>query len=411
MVLGMESVRLNSCKKQYNDGTQRFCSPEDTLARIDGKRGDAGITRVADITSLDRIGIPVFSSIRPSAEDGAISVYNGKGSTPTDARVSAIMEGIERYSSEVHDRALTVGSFADLSAAETLLDPRELILPRGVAGDSVSIPWVAGYDIVHDEEIMVPAAAVFHPLPHTYQALFRTNTNGLASGNTLEEATFHALAEVIERDAWSVAEAARDMGPSVTDIPEGSVAAMLAMFARAGVEVTLRDISSDIGIPTFAAASDDTRLKDPALLTLGMGTHTCARIAMLRALTEVAQSRLTQIHGAREDTTVADLRRRMGYDRVRRMNRRYYEFDRTIEYGAIRSCDSDDFRDDILCMAGALERRGLDRVIVCDLTRPEIGVPVVRVIVPGLEVYAMDDERIGARCRDANRRGLSRPEP
>jgi len=404
-------MKLNSCKKRYNDGTQRFCSPEETLERIEGKRGDAGITRIADITSLDRIGIPVFSSIRPSAEDGAISVYNGKGSTPTDARVSAIMEGIERYSSEVHDRIMTVGSYRDLLATESLLDPRDLILPQRVDGVAISIPWVAGYDIVHDEDLLVPAGAVFHPLPRTFNPLFRTNTNGLASGNTLEEATFHALAEVIERDAWSVAEAARNMGPSVTGISGGPVEEMLAKFDRAGVEVILRDITSDIKIPTFAAASDDARLKDPALLTLGMGTHTCARIAMLRALTEVAQSRLTQIHGAREDTTVADLRRRMGYDRVRRMNRRYYEFDRTIDYGAIRSCDTDDFLDDISCMVGALARQGLDRVIVCDLTRPEIGTPVVRVIVPGLEVYAMDDERIGARCKDANRRGLSRPKP
>ena len=216
-------MKLNSCKKRYNDGTQRFCSPEETLERIEGKRGDAGITRIADITSLDRIGIPVFSSIRPSAEDGAISVYNGKGSTPTDARVSAIMEGIERYSSEVHDRIMTVGSYRYLLATESLLDPRDLILPQRVDGVAISIPWVAGYDIVHDEDLLVPAGAVFHPLPRTFNPLFRTNTNGLASGNTLEEATFHALAEVIERDAWSVAEAARNMGPSVTGISGGPV--------------------------------------------------------------------------------------------------------------------------------------------------------------------------------------------
>jgi len=209
------------------------------------------------------------------------------------------MEGIERYSSEVHDRIMTVGSYRDLLATGSLLDPRDLILPQRVDGVAISIPWVAGYDIVHDEDLLVPAGAVFHPLPRTFNPLFRTNTNGLASGNTLEEATFHALAEVIERDAWSVAEAARNMGPSVTGISDGPVEEMLAKFDRAGVEVILRDITSDIEIPTFAAASDDARLKDPALLTLGMGTHTCARIAMLRALTEVAQSRLTQIHGAR----------------------------------------------------------------------------------------------------------------
>ena len=76
----------------------RTDEPEKTLARIEPLTKKAGISRIADITGLDRIGIPVFSSIRPSAETGAISIYNGKGLTPTQARISAIMEGIERYS-------------------------------------------------------------------------------------------------------------------------------------------------------------------------------------------------------------------------------------------------------------------------------------------------------------------------
>ena len=80
---------------------------------------------MADITNLDRIGIPVFSSIRPMAEKGAISVYNGKGATPTEARVSAMMEGLERYSGEVRDRQLTM---AGLLPSDGALDPRELIL-------------------------------------------------------------------------------------------------------------------------------------------------------------------------------------------------------------------------------------------------------------------------------------------
>jgi len=94
-------IILKPCKKSYVNETQRTVSPEETLARVEKALPAAGITRVADITNLDRLGIPVFSSIRPTAGRGAISVYNGKGATPTEARVSAIMEGIERYSAEV----------------------------------------------------------------------------------------------------------------------------------------------------------------------------------------------------------------------------------------------------------------------------------------------------------------------
>ncbi|HOJ96632.1 MAG TPA: YcaO-like family protein, partial [Methanospirillum sp.] len=95
---------LSSCKKLYQQETHRTRSPEETYQAIHTRTGPAGITRVADITGLDRIGIPVFSCIRPVAAEGAITVYNGKGATPIAARVSAIMEGLERYSAEVHDR-------------------------------------------------------------------------------------------------------------------------------------------------------------------------------------------------------------------------------------------------------------------------------------------------------------------
>ena len=104
-------MRLASCLKKYRDDTHRAVPPEETLRAAEAKLPAAGITRVADITDLDRIGIPVFSSIRPMADRGAISVYNGKGATPTEARVSAMMEGLERYSAEVRDRELAVAAF------------------------------------------------------------------------------------------------------------------------------------------------------------------------------------------------------------------------------------------------------------------------------------------------------------
>jgi ribosomal protein S12 methylthiotransferase accessory factor len=144
-----------------------------------------------------------------------------------------------------------------------------------------------------------------------------------------------------------------------------------------------------------------------------MGTHTSAEVAVLRALTEVAQSRLTQIHGAREDTTTADFRREIGYERTKRLNRHWFVDSRTEQFSQIRSQDSEDFLDDIRLMLKRLREAGMEQAIVVDLTREEIGVPVVRVIVPGLEMSAVDPDRRGHRWRDEvkRHRRLSRAEP
>ena len=395
-------MRLRSCLKRYRDDTHRTLSPEETLAKVEPKMPAAGVTRVADITNLDRVGIPVFSSIRPMADRGAVSVYNGKGASPVEARVSAMMEGIERYSSEVRDRDLTVARYSDLCQSENALDPSELILPAGADPNS-DIPWILGQDILNDVEIMVPANAVFHPLPDDYRRLFRTNTNGLASGNELEEAVFHGLAEVVERDAWALVEAKRDTGPVIRNVTDSTALGLLNKFAKADVAVHLKDITSDIGIPTCAASSDDFKLKDPILLTNGMGTHVSSRIAVLRALTEVAQSRLTQIHGAREDTVSAEMKRQIGYERMKRINKHWFDESMEEDFSALPSFESDDFLEDVRYVTKKLEKAGLERVIVVNLTREEIGVPVVRVIVPGLEMSAVDPERIGRRHLNARK--------
>ncbi|MDD1732646.1 MAG: YcaO-related McrA-glycine thioamidation protein [Methanothrix sp.] len=402
-------MRLASCIKKYRDDTHRAVSPEETLRAAEAKLPAAGITRVADITDLDRIGIPVFSSIRPMADRGAISVYNGKGATPTEARVSAMMEGLERYSAEVRDRQLDIASFSLLDGA---LDPRDLILPVDADPDAL-IPWISGWDMMNQEEILVPANAVFHPLPSEYRRLFRTNTTGLASGNVIEEAIFHGLAEIIERDAWALVEAARHAGPLIQDVKDDLARGLMDKFAAAGVDVYLRDITSDIGVATCAAAADDTLLRDPTLLTTGMGTHTSAKVAVLRALTEVAQSRLTQIHGAREDTTLADFRKRIGYERTKKLNSHWFSGSEKRSFADVPSFESDDFLLDIRHMLAKLQEAGLDRAVVVNLTRPEIGIPVVRVIVPGLEMSAVDPERVGKRSRNARQRSrrLPRPKP
>jgi ribosomal protein S12 methylthiotransferase accessory factor len=101
----------------------------------------------------------------------------------------------------------------------------------------------------------------------------------------------------------------------------------------------------------------------------------------------------------------------MGYERAKRINGYWYRDNGTLDYAQIPSSDTDDFLKDIQNIIAALGKKGLDRVIVVDLTREEIGIPVVRVIVPGLEVFAMDPERRGERVKHAKDHRLSRAKP
>ncbi|RSN72800.1 MAG: YcaO-related McrA-glycine thioamidation protein [Thermoproteota archaeon] len=396
-------LRLERSAKAYREGTHRVRNPEETLSQIESKLKIAGITRISDITGLDRIGIPVYSAVRPSAAQGAVSVYSGKGINKTLAKISAIMEGYERYSAEFKecDKEITIkGTYASLSSKFNILDPDELILPKDtLSSKDLVLRWIKGFDLINDEEIYVPVSSVFHPYtPDGDFHLFKTNTNGLAAGNTIEEAIFHGLMEVIERDAWSIAEVCRRGGRIISAEGSHIVKSLIDKFESSSVHVILRDITSDIGVPVVAAISDDIKLKDPALLTMGFGAHSDPEISAIRALLEVAQSRLVQIQGAREDTVRAEVMRRIGYERMKRINRHWFEADDEVELDKLPKFSSDFIDEDIRRTLGLLKSRGFQRVIVVNLTRPELGIPTVRVIVPGMEIYGIDSNRIGERA-------------
>lgn len=391
-------MNLKPVPKGYTAGTHREVPPAKTLELVSRVKEKAGITRVAEITGLDRVGIPIFTSIRPMASQGAVTVYTGKGYSQEEAEVSAIMEGIERFSGEPGDFSLVSGSYRDLSRDRDVLDPNLLILPRRYQSFE-EIEWVEGNSLTRDKKILVPAEAVFHPYSRRNQ-LFRTNTNGLAVGNALEEAIVHGLMEVIERDAWSLFEAGRLQGRDLElqDCASPMVRTVVEKLDKAGIGVYAKDITSDVGIPTVAVAIDDELTKDPALLSLGVGTHLVAEIAAVRALTEAVQSRLTTIHGTREDTVKAEFARRIGYERMKRINKRWFSpSPERASLSELRSFSGKDFLEDIRYTLERLGSAGLREVIVVDLTRGETGVPAVRVIVPGLEAYAIDKERAGRR--------------
>ena len=381
----------------YFKGTHRVIAPKQTIENNEDKLKTAGITRIADISDLDRIGLPIYTAIRPTAEDGAVSIYGGKGITKEHAKASAMMEGFERYSAEKQtDDEVVVATIDEISDFGEYIDPVSLNLPKELEKkgiDDISLEWTVSKDIISGDSFYIPTNAVYHPYLHdnNVQSLFKSNTNGLASGNILEEAILHGMLEVIERDAWSIFELTHKNYAQIDleSIESETVNDIISKFESEGIKIKLMDFTADIKIPTIAASADDTVTKDAGLLTLGMGTHLDP---------EVAQSRATQINGAREDTVRADFAREAGYERMKRINKYYFrDEDEKIDLKDIENKSTSSITKDIEIVKDELMANDIGRILYVDLTRPELDVSVVRVIIPEMEVYALDPSRAGYR--------------
>ena len=390
----------------YFTGTHRVIAPSKTIEINENKLKVAGITRIADITDLDRIGLPIYTAIRPTAEDGAVSIYGGKGITKDHAKASAMMEGFERYSAERQDIDETIiASLSEIEEFGEYIDPKSLNLPSEFEKKDISdlsLEWSKSKDIISNKEYYIPTNAIYHPYisKDDSQSLFKSNTNGLASGNILEEAILHGIFEVIERDAWSIFELTHKNYAQIdiSSIENEIIIDIIEKFESEGIKIKLMDFTADIKIPTIAASADDTITKDAGLLTLGMGTHLDPEVAILRALTEVAQSRATQINGAREDTVRADFAREAGYERMKRINKFYFrDEEEQIKLSDIENKSTSSITRDIEIVKDELVSNDIQKILYSNLTRPELDVSVVRVVIPEMELYTIDPSRAGYR--------------
>lgn len=390
----------------YFKGTHRVIAPKKTIEINEDKLKTAGITRIADITDLDRIGLPVYTAIRPTAEYGGVSVYGGKGISKDHAKASAMMEGFERYSAERQDSdEITIATANEISSNGDYIDPKSLNLPKEFEKkdiSDISLEWSIAHDLITDKDYYIPTNAIYHPYTHDNNAesLFKSNTNGLASGNILEEAILHGIFEVIERDAWSIFELTHKNYSQIDldTIESEIINETIEKFTSNGINIKLMDFTADINVPTIAASADDTVTRDAGLLTLGIGTHLDPEVAILRALTEVAQSRATQINGAREDTVRADFAREVGYERMKRINKYYFkQEEEQISLSDIENKSTTSINDDLEIVKKELTSNEIKHVLYHDLTRPELDVSVVRVVIPKMELYAIDQSRAGYR--------------
>jgi ribosomal protein S12 methylthiotransferase accessory factor len=399
------SGRVASAMKIGGEGVHRTRTAAETCRRMEPLLDTVGVTRIADITGLDHIGIPVYSCTRPCANRHSVSVTCGKGASRAQARAGAIMEAIEYHCAEPGGIVTRRASYQALAHEERTLDPADLVLPVwSPYRRDRALEWVRGWELLTGEEWWLPANSVFHPyLPSAADSLMilRGSTNGLASGNVPEEAICHALAELIERDSWSlcwvrVKQGRGDDYPGV-DLTgaDPSLRSLVRRFERAGIELYMRDITSDLGVPAYYAATLE-EVGHGILAHEGMGAHPDARVALARALTEAAQSRAADIQGSRED--ISYWRSRAGNGKVTRTEWSLTRPSFSAPLAGNSGVRNADIRDDIAWMVARLQDAGLDRIFVVDLSRPGLDVPVVRVIVPGLEFVAIDEYRVGPRA-------------
>jgi len=426
-----ESIRIRSVRKLSPLDSERAVSVEATLARARHAARDLGVTRLADITGLDRVGIPVYTAVVPKSDD-TISVYNGKGVRPVDSKTGALMEAIERQTALTANLPVVEASYRELChGARAVTDPQSFNheLHDNYAEDR-PYHWMEGYDLIQNEPVWVPAGlAGYGPAHVDDHSPFPSNTsNGLASGNCLEEALCHALCELVERDAWTFAElrsqwipwARRealsgktagvdgfddpnafpriDLGAACDPFPE-----LACKYQRAGLHPVLRDITSGLGICCAIATVTDDSIPDFPEAHCGMGAHPNARIAVVRALTELAQSRLVDIQAVREDLSpsgalVGPEARHL--QRIAAIDRRRWLIQDSGPWRPLSEMpcvENEDIADDIRLILDRLTTHGIERVVVVDFTTPG-GFAVVRVLVPGLEFWAMDQGKIGPRA-------------
>jgi len=430
-------VQLQSRKKWTVNGTSRIRPARETLEKVIPLSKKIGVTRLADITDMDVLRIPNYSAVVPGTED-YIWVYSGKGPTKEHAKASALMESIERYSSlpSGGPRKFVRSSYADLSKVNKVLHPDRIVEPvRFEYRDDMQMDWLPGLDLATGEQVMVPASIALFRYTPTHPAVnpfAYFHTNGLASGNVMEEAVCHALCEVVERDAMSLAELRASAIPfhilrtilhslnaagirvplipaekfvddpgvfpdvDISGIEFETVSKLVDRFERAGISLTVKDITSDTGIPTFNASSVEWVTHDYGYLAEGHGTHPDARIALLRAITEVSQTRAANIQGARDDL------RKIKYGEQNTDDRRAWQFmqsTRKIKFSQVKTFFNEDILDDIKLILSRLKAVGLSQAIIVDLTNPDIGIPVVRAIVPGLETFKITKSVMGMRAR------------
>ena len=377
-------------KKRFS-GTYRTVSPGETVARVSPFLRQMGITRVANVTGLDRLGIPVVMVTRPNAR--SISVSQGKGLDLDSARASGIMESMESYLAEHIQLPLKWGTRDDIADQHNVVTLQDLPMTAGVRSmDDARILWSESTDLVSGIPVWIPFELVHTDYRRPAEpggGYFLCSSNGLASGNCYNEAVVHGACEVVERDANALWNRITPDQRAATGIDPDSIRnlecqVLLQRYENAAVDVAVWDMTTDIRLPAFYCQIHGRNQYD-SHSGAGAGCHLTRDIALLRALTEAAQVRTTYIAGSRDDLSPRD------YSGASRSKKDNYSRRLIAQHSPARNFENvpdwqtKSFEADIGVIAERLGNIGVFSMFVTDLSRRPYPVHVVKVVVPVIE--------------------------
>ncbi len=387
----------------------RKASLSDTLAHARKLAVQFGITRVTNTTWLDKIGIPVFASIRPDAVEGSLCVSAGKGMRAEEAQVGAYMEAIEFAVAEYRNRNIDV----------FISTPRRVAAQSGFAHDFVDFCPILGAPIdpdgllvcVHAQDIAtgklfaVPAELIFSPFSENQgQRIFGTSTNGLSSGNSVDEASVHGIAEIVERDVQAFNFMKDTSRLMLRDCPVDTLDPLFCRIEAAGLSAVVRYTPSVIGLPYVQGFIMEPFDDAPIAISCGSGLHLCRDIASVRGLAEAAQSRLSYIHGGRDDLIerfkyFSANDRQAELDAVARLRSHINDPSEAIAYSQIEDANAqiDNIDSALECLLKRLRSQGFSQVLRVVLSKNDSPLAVVKIVIPGMESFQPALKRAGPR--------------
>lgn len=365
-------------------------APPELLRRLLPRLSDLGITRLGDITGLDRLGIPVMQAVRPLSLSN--SVAQGKGATADMAALSAILEAAECCFAE----RLAQFDVTRASATSLAIDPMRFVphvtqeCPSGWGDEAIA--WIAAEDILSSSGSFVPFGLVHtayvHP-PLAQDAWFQASTSGLAVAGNRHDAVLHGLLECVERDA--LARALRIHGffqhcrIDLATIGDPHLNELIDALRGAGLLVGLWRAEARGGVPVIWCHLLEEDSHAGTLIPYpseGSAAGLDPAAAAARAIREAAQSRLAAISGAREDITRLSYPRYPDWDMIEAHRKLLREGPRPIRFDTLAAETPRDWLADLIARSEAAD---LSSILVVDLeTAPFADLAAVKVLVPDL---------------------------
>ncbi|MFC7615897.1 YcaO-like family protein [Actinokineospora soli] len=411
-------MRLAARARITHAGGYRALTAEQTMAKY--RHLVSPVTGVVKEIVRDPRGPAFFNSYRSGANIAAardlgvlrrsMRVSNGgKGTTPADAEVGALCEAIERYSGTFHgDEARVRGSLRDLG--DRAIHPNDVMLyderqyrereawNRSHAAfqwvcepfdPTADLDWSPIWSLTEQRHRLLPTGMLYYGAPG--HGMVAADSNGNAAGASLEDAVLQGMLELVERDAVALwwYNRTRVPGVDLNAFPDPWIDRMREVHAEIGRQVWVLDVTSDVGIPTMVALSRRTGTPTEDIV-MGFGAHLDPGIALRRALTELNQMMPALATAAGDGEYEVDDPDAVHWWRTATLaNQPYLRGDLSRPELTARDYPRHrctDLLDDITLVRRRLEGLGLE-VLVLDQTRPDIGLPVVKVVVPGLRPF------------------------